>query len=256
MMHFRSILFALLWLLPALPVGAQADALFAKAAEAYNAGDFQQAVSLYEEILSGNQHSAALYFNLGNAHYKMGEIAPSIYYYEKALLLDPNDAEIQNNLSFARNMTLDAIQPLPQTDLKRLYDNLVFYFRQDLWAYLGVAFMLLFVAGSVLFLALRRPNQKRVALIGGIVALLFSLGSTSMAYLQHLAYQSDQPAIVFEEEVAARSEPNPRSKEAFLLHEGTKVQLLDTLDNWQKVRLADGQTGWMPLKSLRRLKDF
>ncbi len=256
MKHFRPILFALLWLLPALPAGAQANGLFAKATEAYNAGDFQQAVSLYEEILSGNKHSAALYFNLGNAHYKLGEIAPSIYYYEKALLLDPNDAEIQNNLSFARNMTLDAIQPLPQTDLKRLYDKLVFYFRQDIWAYLGVAFMLLFVAGYVLFLALRRPNQKRVALIGGVVALLFSLGSTTMAYLQYLAYQSDQPAIVFDEEVAARSEPNQRSKEAFLLHEGTKVQLLDTLDNWQKVGLADGQTGWMPLKSLRRLKDF
>lgn len=256
MKFYRLFLCALLWLSPALPARSQANGLFEKATEAYNAGDFQQAVTLYEKILSGNQHSAALYFNLGNAHYKLGEIAPSIYYYEKALLLSPNDAEIQSNLGFARNMTLDAIQPLPQTDLKRFYDKLVFFFKQDTWAYLGVVFAVLFVIGYLLFLGLRYPNQKRVALIGGGAALLFSLGSTTMAYLQYLAYQADQPAIVFDEEVAARSEPNARAKEAFLLHEGTKVQLLDTLDNWQKVELADGQTGWLPLKSLKRLKDF
>lgn len=247
---------ALLWFFPAVPAHAQVNGLFEKATAAYNAGEFQQAVTLYEEILSKNQHSAALYFNLGNAHYKLGEIAPSIYYYEKALLLDPNDPEIASNLRFARNMTLDAIQPLPQTDLKQFYDSLVFYFAQDTWAYLGVAFMVLFVVGYVLFLALRAPNQKRVALIGGAVFLLCSLGSTAMAYLQHAAYQADQPAIVFDEEVAARSEPNQRAKEAFLLHEGTKVMLLDTLDTWQKVKLADGQTGWLPLSSLKRLKDF
>lgn len=256
MTAYRLILCALLFILPILPARGQANGLFEKATEAYNAGEFQEAVSLYEKILSQKQHSAALYFNLGNAHYKLGEIAPSIYYYEKALLLSPNDAEIQSNLRFARNMTLDAIQPLPQTDLKRYYDQLIFFFKQDTWAYLGVIFMLLFVAGYLLFLSLRRPNQKRAALIGGAIVLLLSLGSTAMAYLQYHAYQADQPAIVFDQEVAARSEPNPRSKEAFLLHEGTKVQLLDTLDQWQKVALADGQTGWLPLKSLKRLKDF
>lgn len=249
-------LFALLWLLPAHPARAQSDILFEQATTAYNDGDFHKAISIYEEILSENQHSAALYFNLGNAHYKLGEIAPSIYYYEKALLLDPNDPEIRNNLGFARNMTLDAIQPLPETDLKRLYDKLIFFFSQDTWAYLGVGFMLLFVAGYLLFMALQLPNQKRVALIGGAAALFLSLASTAMAYLQYRAYRADRPAIVFDEVVAARSEPNPRSTEAFVLHEGTKVQLLDTLDTWQKVELADGQTGWMPRNSLKPLKDF
>ena len=94
------------------------------------------------------------------------------------------------------------------------------------------------------------------ALIGALIALFLSLGCTALAYLQQVAYRADQPAIVFDEEVVARSEPNPRSQEAFRLHEGTKVQMLDSLDSWQKVELADGQTGWMPRKSLKLLKDF
>lgn len=243
-------------LIQAFPARAQAEERFEKATAAYNEGDFLKAISYYEDILAGKQHSAALYFNLGNAHYKLGHIAPSIYYYEKALLLDPDDPEIRNNLGFAQNMTLDAIQPLPKTDLQRLYDRLVYFFDLDIWAYVGVLFMFLFVTGYILFASWRRPNQKRVALIGAVTALFLSLGSTSLAYLQYAAYQSDQPAIVFDEEVVARSEPNRQAQEAFRLHEGTKVQLLDSLDTWQKVELADGQTGWMPRNSLKPLKDF
>ena len=246
----------LLWLFQALPARAQAEARFEKATEAYNEGDYLKAISYYEDILAGKQHSAALYFNLGNAHYKLGHIAPSIYYYEKALLLDPDDPEIRNNLGFAQNMTLDAIQPLPKTDLRRLYDRLVYFVGLDTWAYLGVLFMFLFVSGFILFSSWRRPNQKRVALIGALAALFLSLGCTALAYLQYASYQADQPAIVFDEEVVARSEPNQQSQEAFRLHEGTKVQLLDSLDSWQKIALADGQTGWLPRNSLKPLKDF
>ena len=245
-----------LLLFAALPARAQAEARFEKATAAYNEGDYLKAISYYEDILAGNQHSAALYFNLGNAHYKLGHIAPSIYYYEKALLLDPDDPEIRNNLGFAQNMTLDAIQPLPQTDLHRLYNRLVYFLSLDAWAWAGVVFMFLFVTGFVLFSSWKRPNRKRAALIGALIALFLSLGCTTLAYLQQLAYRADQPAIVFDEEVVARSEPNPRSQEAFRLHEGTRVQMLDSLDTWQKVELADGQTGWMPQKSLKPLKDF
>ena len=150
----------LLLLVQVFPARAQAEARFEKATAAYNEGDYLKAISYYEDILAGKQHSAALYFNLGNAHYKLGHIAPSIYYYEKALLLDPDDPEIRNNLGFAQNMTLDAIQPLPKTDLRRLYDRLIYFLSLDTWAYAGVMFMFLFVTGYMLFASWRRPNQK------------------------------------------------------------------------------------------------
>ena len=234
----------------------QEDALFDKATEAYNKGDYDVALGHYEEILEAGQHSAALYFNMGNAYYKKNEIAPSIYYYEKALLLDPNDQEIKNNLVFARNMTLDAITPLPQTDLQRLYRSVAHSLSIDGWAYLGILFLILFVGGYLFFLGSQTPNRKRIALIGSLAALMLAVGSTALSFLRYRAYLADQPAVIFAREVPVRSEPNDRSSAVFLLHEGTRVQVRDSLDQWMKIELADGQVGWLPASSLRLLKDF
>lgn len=255
-MRLALLFFFALILLPGPSVRAQESDRFEQATKAYNEGHYEEAISYYEQILSEDLHSAALYFNLGNAHYKLGHIGPSIYYYEKALLLDPTDAEIRNNLSFARNMTLDAIQPLPRTDIRRIYETVIFGLDIDGWTYLGIAAMLLFVLGYILFYRLPRPNHKRIALLASLACLFLSLLFTAAAFLQYKAYRADQPAIVFSEEVAVRSEPNQRSQEAFLLHEGTKVQVLDSLDQWRKIRIADGQAGWMPKESIRKLKDF
>ncbi|MEX0315389.1 MAG: tetratricopeptide repeat protein, partial [Allomuricauda sp.] len=83
---------------------AQNTALFNRATEQYNEGEYTKAIESYERILENGEHSAELYFNLGNCYYKLNAIGPSIFYYEKALLLKPNDSEILNNLSYAQNM--------------------------------------------------------------------------------------------------------------------------------------------------------
>ncbi|MEJ2584649.1 MAG: tetratricopeptide repeat protein [Robiginitalea sp.] len=235
---------------------AQEDSLFNQATEAYNQGRYDEAISNYQKILESGKHSAAVYFNLGNSYYKKNEIAPSIYYYEKALLLKPEDPEIQNNLRFARNMTLDAISPLPQTDLQRYYERLVFALSMDGWAYAGIFFVLFFVGTYLFFLGSNTPNRKRIGLITSLGSLILAVVCTALSYLQYRAYQKDQPAIIFASEIPVRSEPNERSTSAFLLHEGTRVQVLDSLDRWRKIELADGQNGWLPAESMRLLKDF
>ncbi len=179
--------FLLVFLLGTAAFG-QAEALFEKASEAYNQGAYDEALDYYQQILDSGTHSAAVYLNIGNAHYKKNEIAPSIYYYEKALLLDPNDPEIRNNLVFAQNMTLDAITPLPQPDLERLYRNVLTLFSLDGWAYMGIAFGLLFVLAYLFFLGSNTPNRKRIALISSLVALAFSVVSTTFSFLRHQAY--------------------------------------------------------------------
>lgn len=251
-------IFLILGLMPVLVLAedTKQDVLFNTATEAYNNGAYQEAISLYNQILDANLHSAALYYNLGNAHYKLGEIAPSIYFYEKALLLHPGDTEILNNLGFAQNMTLDSIRPLPQTVLHGIYQSWVYLLRLDSWAYLGIGLMFLFVGGFILFKTANTPNIKRIALIGSLVCLFLSLAATGFAYLQYHDYRSDNPAIVYEEEVVVRAEPNASAPESFRLHEGTKVQILDALGEWQKMKLADSQTGWLPKTSVKPLKDF
>ena len=96
---------------------AQNDAIFDEANTMYNEGKYAEAIDTYTKILNNDYHSPELYFNLANAHYKLNNIAPSIYYYEKALMLSPNDSEIENNAAFARNMTIDAIDVIPEAGL-------------------------------------------------------------------------------------------------------------------------------------------
>lgn len=235
---------------------AQDDALFEKATTDYNEGRYEDAAAKYEEILENGKHSAALYYNLGNTYYKLNRIAPSIYYYEKALLLDPGDPEIKNNLAFAKNMTLDDITEVPQTGLSRLLERTTGLMTFDQWAYLAVFFIFLFVFLYIAYYYLRYATQKRLAFITSLVFLFCSLSALVFAYVQFNNFQAEQPAIIFAPEVAVKSEPNPRSEEAFVLHEGTKVQVLEQLNEWKRIELADGSTGWIPQDALRVLKDF
>ena len=235
---------------------AQGDALFKKATNAYNQGEYEKAIESYLQILEDGRHSAALYYNLGNCHYKLNQIAPSIYYYEKALLLQPNDPEIKNNLSYAKNMTLDAIEALPETGLSKIYNNLIGLLTFDQWAYLAVALILLFVIAYIAFYYFRYSSNKRIAFITSMVSLILAVVSISFAFLQHQNFESDQPAIVFAEESVVKSEPNVRSTQAFVLHEGAKVNVLDKLNEYHKIELVDGKTGWILAEDLRLLKDF
>lgn len=235
---------------------AQGEELFDRAAKAYNSGEYEAAADLYHEILEGGEHSAAVYFNLGNSYYKLNRVGPSIYYYEKALLLDPDDEEIANNLSFARNMTLDAIEELPETDISRAYKQLTGLLTYDQWGYLAIVFMMVFVIGISLYMVFRYPREKMISFTTGMVALALMLVSTTFAYVQYQQYVNEQPAIVFAREIAVRTEPNQRSEQAFLLHEGTKVNILEEMDDWKHVELQNGQSGWMLAENLRELKDF
>ena len=126
-MYILVILFsALTW--------GQNSALFEKGNTLYNEGQYAEAIDTYSKILESPEHSAEVYFNLANAHYKLNNIAPSIYYYEKALQLEPNDTDIKNNLSFAKNMTIDAIDVLPETGLQVLLKTITHSLTFDGWA--------------------------------------------------------------------------------------------------------------------------
>ncbi|MBR9854371.1 MAG: tetratricopeptide repeat protein [Algicola sp.] len=235
---------------------SQNEALFNEATELYNNGEYSSAIENYKKILENGEHSASLYFNLGNCHYKLNSIGPSIYYYEKALLLAPNNTEIQNNLRFAQNMRLDAIEEVPKTELSRIYNVVVGMFSSDQWAYIAVGLIFLFVLAYMAYYFLRSANQKRVAFISGIFALSIGIICILMAYLNYQQYKRDDPAIVFSKEVHVISEPNNNSTIIFTIHEGTKVNVLEELEDWKRVRIADGQTGWLKNNTIKIVKDF
>ena len=252
MKHLLNILVFLIF----LATNAQNTTLFESANKAYNEGEYQKSVDTYLQIIENGEHSAALYYNLGNAYYKLNAIAPSIYYYEKALLLSPNDTEIENNLAYAKNMTLDAITPLPETGLSKMKKNVINIMSFDQWAFTAIGLMFLFVLSYLAFYFLKYATQKRIAFIISILALICCIAAVVLGFVQYADFNKDQPAIVFSTEVSITSEPNTRSQEVFVLHEGTKVNVLNSLDEWTRISIADGQTGWLPSKNIKLLKDF
>lgn len=234
----------------------QNERIFDQATAAYNAGEYEKASEDYLKILKNGQHSAELYFNLGNTYYKLNQIAPSIYYYEKALLLKPGDAEIKNNLAYAQNMTLDAIDQIPDTGMAKIKKSIIGILSFEKWARTAVIFMVLFVLLYIAFYYFQYTSRKRIAFVSGIISLFISLIAVLFAFLQYNDFHNEQQAIVFSNEAAILSEPNDRSQQVFTLHEGAKVNVLDSLNDYQKIRLADGKTGWISKESLKILKDF
>ncbi len=245
-----------LFLVFSFTVVAQNEALFERATVSYNDGLYDQAIEDYLRILENGQHSSALYYNLGNCYYKLNQIAPSIYYYEKALLMDPGDKEIQNNLTYAQQMTIDDIKPLPESGISRIYNSAIGWMTFDQWAYTAVIFSFLFVIAYIVYYFLRYSSHKRLAFIISMMSLITAMICVVFAFVQHNHYKSEQPAIVFAQESLVKSEPNERSSEVFLLHEGTKVMVLEDLEEYIKIEIADGKSGWVLQEDIKLLKDF
>ena len=237
-------------------VFGQSNTLFEQGNSLYNDGKYQEDINSYEAILENGEHSAELYFNLANAHYKLNSIAPSIYYYEKALQLNPNDDEIKNNAAFARNMTIDAIDTIPEVGFTRIVKNITNTFSVDVWATFSITLVFAFVVFFLMYYFSYATNRKRFLFLSSVTSIALALIALFFAFQKFNLDQSDQPAIVFAKESQIKTEPNLRSEEAFRLHEGTKVQVLESLKDWQKIKLSDGKTGWISKQDIKLLNNF
>lgn len=249
----KSTIFVLTFLLSMASFSQSNNALFEQGNALYNDGKYIEAIDKYTAILDTENHSAALYFNLGNAHYKLNHIAPSIYYYEKALRLSPNDKEIKNNLAFAKNMTIDAVDVIPEAGFSKIINSVTNFMSFEDWAKLSVVSVFLFVILFLIYYFAYSSSRKRLAFIGSTISMFLLVITLFLAFQKFSLDQKDKPAIVFVQEAQIKSEPNLRSEESFKLHEGTKVQILDTVNNWKKIKLTDGKTGWISNDDIREL---
>ncbi len=232
---------------------AQAPNLFDQATKDYSSGDYQAAIQKYEKILGNGKTSGALYYNLANAHYKLNHIAPSIYYYEKALQLQPNDEDVLNNLAFAKKMTIDAINEVPKTGFSEWMNQLISIFKTDVWAWMAVVLSILCATFILGYYFARSSNRKRLLFGLGMVFLVLGIISVVFANIRHDLKQNVQYAIVFSEEAPVNSEPDSRGDQVFLLHEGTKVRIKEAFGDWFEIKLSDGKEGWIGKSDVKKL---
>ncbi len=232
-----------------------AQSSFEKGNALYQKGEYKQAAQEYENILKEEkQHSAELYFNLGNCYYKLNKVAPSIYNYEKALVLKPNDAETLNNLKFARKLTIDEIKDVPKVGFAKLIQNFTGIFNYNTWAWISIGIAFIFLLSFIGYYFSQLTLSKRIYFIGMFILLFALLLSVSAGITEKSHYDNDLPAIVFAEMTEVRSEPQKAGSSIFLLHEGAKVYVKETLENWKKIELTDGTEGWIDASAIREVK--
>lgn len=232
---------------------AQEEGLFKQANSLYNQEEYAKAIQVYQQILDNGKHSTSLYFNKGNSHYKLNQLAESIYSYEKALQLDPSNEDVQTNLAFAKNQLIDKIDVIPTTGFSKFFNSFVGVFHFDTWAIITVVLMLIFVLSFIKYALERRSARKRLFFIIAGVSLLISLLSLSFAYKQENNSIKEKYAIVFAEKSQVKNDPKLSAEQAFELHEGTKVKVLESFEDWTKIKLTNGSVGWILAKDIKRL---
>jgi len=224
------------------------DSIFKTANAFYQKGDYKNALKAYQQIEKQQFESADLYYNLGNTYYKLNMVAPAIYNFEKALKLNPNNPDFKNNLTVAQRMTIDKIDILPKTFLQKLDNTYIRSLSFENWALITIVAIILFVFFFLAYYFAAHPGKKRLFFILAITGLIVVLFSFSFAYSGYNYSKNHKPAIIFSAKVSVKDAPTLNSNEAFELHEGTKVTILEQVANWFKIKLADGKIGWI-LKS-------
>lgn len=231
-----------------------AQSAFEKGNTLYQKGNYQEAISSYESIVKSGQESAEVYFNLGNCYYKLNKVAPAVYNFEKALLLSPCDSEIQNNLAFAKKMAIDEITETPKVGFSKIIDDFTSTFHYDTWAWITILFAVMFLIGFVAYYFSNSTSLKRVFFSGMILFLLFVLISVFSGFYEKNRVNNDRPAIVFADVIPVKSEPNTSSQDAFTLHAGTKVTVLEDLGSYRKIQLSDLKEGWIEKNAIKEIK--
>ena len=232
---------------------AQNEDLFESGNTAYNGGDYETAVSIYEDIIKSGETSVAVYFNLANAYYKLNRVAPSIYYYEKALQLEPNDPDVKNNLTLARKLVIDDIEEKEISGLSRLWKNMVMVLGYNQWGWMAIIFSFVFAISFAIYYYSNRSLLKRIFFSLSLFSVFLVLVFLVFAFQQKGEYSDNTYAIIFAAETAVRAEPSLRSTESFYLHEGTKIEILDTYQDWIKFELVNGLQGWIDKNDLKML---
>ena len=227
--------------------------IIAKANKAYADGLFTNAADLYKQVLSSGNESWELYYNLGNSYFKMNDFASAILYYEKAKKLNPGDEDINFNLKVANNKIADKIEPLPEMFYKRWYRNLVELFPVDSWARITVLTFILSLFFALFYVMFQRIYLRKVGFWGGILFFVLSLVSFHFSFQNFKTLQNNTEAIIFTPTVTIKSSPDEKSIDLFVLHEGTKVKILDNIGNWYEIRIANGSVGWLPVSSLEKI---
>ena len=236
-----------------LPSSNNPDELWQIANTAYNAGNYAQAEECYTRIVEQGLHSAALYYNLANAHFKQDELGKAMLYYNRALRLRPNDEDIRHNLEYAEQSTKDSIEEIPEFFLKTWIKSLRGALSCTAWSILSLLMLVAALVCGLLYLLAQRLSLRKIGFYLMTVTALLFVVTTAFAWSERNMLVERSEAIIMNSAVSIKSSPDRSATELFVLHEGTKVTIGETIDGWAEVRIADGRKGWIEQERIERI---
>lgn len=245
----RNILFLILGVFALLASAASPSEMKIQADSAYARADYAEAVKLYGKLAEQNPTTDVCY-NLGCAYYRIDDIAHSILWFERALKLSPSDKEVLFNLEMARTKTIDKIIPQHEFILFTYFHQVTSWFSLRTWTTIALLSFVLMLVCLLVFWASGSVATRKFTFSSAIVLLLFCILSNVCALRQRDFKQTHTSGIITTPAVTVKSTPADNGNDLFVLHEGSKVEILDSsLKEWCEVSIADGKVGWIPKKT-------
>jgi len=224
------------------------NAYFNKANNYYLNNQFDSAITYYELITNAEHASFEVFFNLGNAYYKTNRIAKSILNYERAYKLNPSCNDLNFNLAFVNQHTTDKIEKLPELFFITWYKVVRDLFKPDTWSIISLFSLILSLSLILAFLLLKSIIIRQLSISVGFMVFIVFIISTTFAINSNNILQSVNTAIITSPSAIVKSSPDASGNDLFIIHEGTKVIIKETFDNWAEIVIADGNTGWIQIK--------
>jgi len=206
-------------------------------------GYYQQAMAGYEQLIASRVHNAKLYYNLGNAYFRLNDLGHAILYYQRGLRLEPGNRQLQANLSYARSRRVDQINVSSQRSLW----HQLFFWRNELsiqtqWSFALAAYLLVWSC------ALAHLFWPRAALLWGLAGAAFvCLVFTASTLLTHYQHISTRAGVIVVAEVVVRKGNGESYAPQFPqpLHAGTEFEVLEERGPWLAIQLDNGTSGWI-----------
>ncbi len=249
----RITVLSLLILLGAMKLRAQDPyLLFEQANQAYKEDAFEKAAGLYEEILKSGLESGEVYYNLGNCYYRLHRPGPARLNYERARKYLDDDEALQQNLDLLILSLTDQIADPPRLFISEWWESLGRLLGVRSWGWLSL--VLFGVLIGILTLYFYRKNRGRTMRTDFIklISILWLLALIVWLQRLYLA-ETEHYAVIMDSSITVHAEPAANATELFVLHEGTRVLLERESGDWELVRLKDGKTGWLPVKSIEKI---
>ena len=223
---------------------------YKKGIEYYTSANYKDALKEWTDIYNTGHRSAALDYNIANAYFKLGNVPGAILFYERALLLKPADDDINYNLQIARTMVVDKFEEIPELFFVRWFDFLSLLLPSNVWALLSILTFILFLICLSVYIYSSKYRLKVIGFWMAMFLLIVSVSSLAFTIRNKSLVFDSHKAVIFAPIVNGKSSPDSSGTDLFVLHEGSKVTVEDTVGGWYEIKLSDGNKGWVPSNTL------